>query len=53
MLAEFIGSVVAAEPSIPNAPLHYKDLEISRNKALKNHEESMQLSENNRIDLQW
>ena len=33
--AVFIGNVVAAGDSVPNAPLHYKYLEVLRNDALK------------------
>ena len=56
-LAEFIGNVVAAEPSIQDAPLHYKGLEIDRNKALRRiaatYSASMSLSDRSRSDVQW
>ena len=56
-LAEFIGNVVAAEPSVQNAPLHYKGLEIDRNDALRasygNYETLMTLSRSSRDDIQW
>ena len=56
-LAEFIGNLVAAEPSIENAPLHYKSLEIDRNAALRqsrgDYTAIMKMSSMSRQDVQW
>ena len=56
-LSEFIGNVVAADQGVEYAVLHYKGLEIERNRALKkafgNYTNMMTLSDTGREDVQW
>ena len=56
-LAEFVGQLVASEPGVPQAALHYKRLEIERDAALKlnnrNYLNTMQLSPIARADVLW
>ena len=56
-LAEVIGSLVAAEPGVEMARLHYKRLEQEKDKALKanegNFEAHMAISQLMREDLEW
>ncbi len=56
-LAAFIGNVVAAETGVWMAGLHYKPLEIERNKALKlnagNFDATMFMNTTISIELQW
>ena len=56
-VAQLIGSLVAMEPGVPYVLLHYKVLEIDRNKALKlsrgNYESAIKLSSLARTDLCW
>ena len=56
-LAEFIGNVVAADPAVQFAPLHYKGLEITRNDGLKkaagNYMAYVNLSLADRADITW
>ena len=56
-LASFIGNVVAADPAVLNAPLHYKSLEILRNELLRTHkgdyDACVTLSPESRADIIW
>lgn len=56
-LAAFIGNLVAADVSVTNGPLHYKDLEIARNNALAkncgNYQATMVLDANLKNDIAW
>ena len=56
-VAQLIGSLVAMEPGVLYAPLHYKVLEVDRNKALElsggSYESSKQLSDLAKSDLHW
>lgn len=56
-LAQLIGNLVAAEQAVELAPLHYKSLEIERNRALTkargDYETRITLSNSARSDLQW
>ena len=56
--ASFIGNLVAIEPAMENAPLHYKPLEMARNAALStsigNYDSYMQLTdETQQLCLWW
>ena len=56
-LAEVIGNLVASEPGVDLAPLHYKRLEIEKDKALKanrgDYEATLQIPSNIKEDLMW
>ena len=56
-LAEVIGSLVAAEPGVELAPLHYKSLEHEKDRALKsnkgNYEASLLVTNTIKEDLKW
>ena len=56
-LSALIGNLVAADVTITNGPLHYKDLEIARNEALSNHfgnyEASIPMTNTVRSNIKW
>ncbi len=56
-LSVFIGNVVAAEPAVLHAPLHYKSLEILKNETLKlsrgDFEAKLWLNDDARSDILW
>lgn len=56
-LAQFIGNLVAAEPGVPMAALHYKPLEIVRNRGLKlsagDYSAAVTLDQDARAEITW
>ncbi len=56
-MAEFIGNLVAATLGVYRAPLHYKQLEITKNRALSaakgSYEGIVTLDADSRADIQW
>ena len=55
--AELIGNLVAAEPGVELAPLHYRRLEIAKVQALREHkgsyEATMRITDSIKVDLVW
>ena len=56
-LSALIGNLVAADVTVTNGPLHYKELEIVRNDALTqkhgNYEASVSMTDNIRSNITW
>ena len=56
-LAQLVGKLVASEPGVPHAVLHYKPLEQEKDRVLKQHfgkfEEKIVLSRVAKCEIQW